>query len=132
MNHPGFPVIPGGKTNKMAKQTDTVDDYIGSRPEDVREILREIRRRLRSAVPDAGETISYGIPTMTLGGKHLIYFGAWKRHISVYPVPSGDPEMEQQLAPYRSGKGTLKFGLSKPIPYDLIARVGAALADQRG
>jgi uncharacterized protein YdhG (YjbR/CyaY superfamily) len=78
----------------MAKQADTVDEYIGSCPEDVQQILREIRRRLRSAVPDADETISYGIPAMTLGGKHLIYFGAWKTHISVYPVPSGDAEME--------------------------------------
>ena len=115
----------------MAKQADTVDEYIGSCPEDVQEILREIRRRLHSAVPDASDTISYGIPTMTLGGKPVIYFGAWKTHISVYPVPSGDPEMEQEVAPYRSGKGTLRFGFSKPIPYDLIGRVGAALADQR-
>ena len=116
----------------MARQAATVDEYIGSFPEDVQAVLREVRRRLRAAVPDASETISYGIPTMTLAGKHLVYFGAWKTHISVYPVPSGNPEMDQQLAPYRAGKGTLKFGLSKPIPYDLIAQVGTALADQRG
>ncbi|MGN6794930.1 MAG: iron chaperone [Streptosporangiaceae bacterium] len=115
----------------MAKQATTVDEYISSCPDDVQEILREIRRRLHSAVPDTGETISYGIPTITRGGKHLVYFGAWKTHISVYPVPSGDEAMEQDLAPYRSGKGTLKFGLRKPIPYELIARVAAALAEQR-
>ena len=116
----------------MAKQAGTVDEYIGACPEDVQQVLREIRRRVHAAVPDAGETISYGIPTMTLAGKPVIYIGAWKTHISVYPVPSGDPAMEQELAPYRSGRGTLKFRLSKPIPYDLIARIAAELADQRG
>jgi uncharacterized protein YdhG (YjbR/CyaY superfamily) len=93
--------------------------------------LSEIRRRVRAALPDAGETISYGIPTITLAGTSLIYFGAWKTHISVYPVPSAGPALEQELAPYRSGKGTLKFGLRQPIPYDLITRVATALAGQR-
>src|SRR5262245_46786634 len=116
----------------MAKQAETVDAYIGACPEDVQQILHEIRRRVHAAVPDAGEKISYGIPAMTLAGKSLVHFGAWKTHISVYPVPSGEPELEQELAPFRSGKGTLTFALSKPIPYDLISRVAAALARQRG
>jgi len=115
----------------MAKQAATVDEYINSCPDEVQAILREVRRRVRVAVPDTGETISYGIPTITRAGKHLIYIGAWKTHISVYPVPSGDPELDEELAPYRSGKGTLKFGLRKPIPYELIARVAVALANER-
>lgn len=116
----------------MAKQAQTVDEYIGACPQDVQQILGEIRRRVHAAVPDTGEKISYGIPAMTLAGQGLVYFGAWKTHISVYPVPSGDAAMEQELAPFRSGKGTLKFPLDEPIPYDLIARVATALADQRG
>ena len=69
---------------------------------------------------------------MTLAGKHLIYFGAWKSHISVYPLPSADAAVTRELAPYLAGKGTLKFGLGKPIPYELIGQVAAALAAQRG
>ena len=115
----------------MANQAATLDEYISACPDDVQEILREIRGRLQSAVPGTGETISYGIPTITLAGRHLIYFAAWKTHISVYPVPTGDPAMEQELAPYRSGRGTLKFALRKPIPYELIGRVAAALANER-
>jgi hypothetical protein len=33
------------------------------------------------------------------------------------------------LEPYLSGKGTLKFPLRKPIPYELIGRVAALLAE---
>ncbi len=116
----------------MAKQAATVDEYIGSCPGDVQEIMREIRRRVHAAMPGAGEVISYGIPAVTLGGKQLIYFGAWKTHISVYPVPAGDAALQRDIAPYLAGKGTLRFGLGKPVPYELIERVAAALAAQRG
>ena len=115
----------------MATRAATVDEYIGSCPGDVQEILREIRRRLHDAVPGAGEVISYGIPAMTLGGKQLIYFAAWKTHISVYPLPAGDAALQRDIAPYLAGKGTLRFRLSKPVPYELIERVATALAAQR-
>ncbi len=115
----------------MASEATTVDENIRSCPQDVQAVLREIRRRVHAAIPEAGETISYGIPTMTLGGTRLLYFGAWKTHVSVYPVPGGDPALEQEMAPYQAGKGTLKFRFAKPIPYELIERVAAALASER-
>jgi uncharacterized protein YdhG (YjbR/CyaY superfamily) len=39
--------------------------------------------------------------------------------------------LERKLAPYQSGKGTLKFPLDKSIPYDLIERVVKSLVQQR-
>jgi uncharacterized protein YdhG (YjbR/CyaY superfamily) len=101
----------------------TVDGYIGSFPVDVKTILQEIRQTIRNAVPIAGETITYQIPTITLDGTALLYFAGWKHHISFYPVPTGDEAFEQQVEPYRSAKSTLKFPLSDPIPYDLIEQV---------
>jgi uncharacterized protein YdhG (YjbR/CyaY superfamily) len=101
----------------------TVDGYIGSFPVDVKTILQEVRRTIRNAVPIAGETTTYQIPTITLDGTALLYFAGWKHHISFYPVPTGDEAFEQQVEPYRSAKSTLKFPLSEPIPYDLIKQV---------
>ncbi len=119
----------------MAAKFDTVDDYIAAQPGEVQDILREIRRRALSAVPGAGEMISYGIPTITLNGHYVVYFAAWKHHISVYPVPDGDEDFEREIAPFRAAKGTLKFALAKPMPYELIEKVAALLAErgrQRG
>ena len=116
----------------MATTFATVDEYIGSFPDDVRIILEEIRRRIRAAVPEAAETISYQIPTFTLDGSAFVYFAGWKHHVAVYPIPSGDEAFEGELAPYRAAKGTLKFPLKQPIPFDLIERVAALLAAQRG
>ena len=110
----------------------TVDEYIGSFPASTQAVLEEIRRRIRSIVPDAGEVISYQIPAITVRGRHLVYFAGWKHHVSVYPLPDADDGLQQELAPYVAGKGTAKFPLSKPIPYDLIDRLVARLAQQRG
>lgn len=110
---------------------DTIDDYIASQPAEMGTILREVRRRVHEAVPGAGEMISYGIPTITLEGHYVVYFAGWKHHLSVYPVPRGDEDLRAEMEPYLTGKGTLKFPLGKPVPYDLIANVAAQLAAER-
>jgi uncharacterized protein YdhG (YjbR/CyaY superfamily) len=109
----------------------TIDEYIGAFPADVQTILGEVRARLRNAVPTAVEGISYGIPVLNVDGRYLVYFAGWKHHISVYPLPEGDAALDEQMEPYVAGKGTLKFPLSEPIPYDLIERVAALLLEER-
>jgi uncharacterized protein YdhG (YjbR/CyaY superfamily) len=115
----------------MAQHFDTVDAYIASFPAEVQEILQEIRRRCHAAVPGSGEMISYGMPTITLGGRYVVYFAAWAHHISLHPVPRGDDAFQREIAPYRAAKGTLKFPRGKPVPYGLVAEVAALLAKER-
>jgi uncharacterized protein YdhG (YjbR/CyaY superfamily) len=115
----------------MAQHFNSVQEYIASFPVEVQGNLQEIRRRCHAAVPDAGEMISYGIPTITMDGKYVVYFAGWAHHISVYPVPAGDANFEAEIAPYRSAKGTLKFPLGKPLPYELIEKTAALLAAER-
>ena len=115
----------------MAEKFATVDDYIRSFPEDVRATLERVRQTIRAVVPTADETISYDIPTFRLDGKYLVHFAGWKQHLSVYPIPSGDEAFEREIAPYRAGKGTLKFPFNQPIPYALIKRIVALQVTQR-
>ncbi len=116
----------------MAEKFSTVDEYIASFPAEVREVLEQVRRTVHAAVPGAGEKISYQIPTITLDGKSLLYFSGWKEHISVYPIPPVDDALATAIEPYRSGKGTLKFPLKDPIPYDVITRLTRAFVAARG
>ena len=115
----------------MPAQFSTIDEYIAAFPPDVQAILAEIRRTIARVLPEAGEVISYQIPAMTLGGKPLVYFAGWKNHISVYPLPAADADFDRELAPYLAGKGTARFPLRRPIPYELIGRLAALLAAQR-
>lgn len=99
-----------------------IDEYIAGFPRDVQEILEKIRMTIRKAAPAAEETIKYQIPTFTLKGD-LVHFAAYKDHIGFYPAPIGIEKFKNELSIYGSGKGTLKFPLDKPIPFDLISKL---------
>lgn len=101
----------------------TIDEYISSFPDDVQSVLRKLRKLIHSIEPDVKEDMSYKMPSFKLDKKPLVYFAAWKNHISFYPTPNGMEEFEKDLAPYKSGKGTAQFTLNKPIPYELIEKI---------
>lgn len=107
----------------MKNKSNSIDEYIDTFPEDVQTVLKQVRKTIKAAAPQAGEKISYGIPTFTLNGKYLIYFAGWKHHISIYPIPTADDSFNQEIAPYVAGKGTLKFPVDKPIPLKLITKI---------
>jgi uncharacterized protein YdhG (YjbR/CyaY superfamily) len=75
-------------TNKT--QFKTIDEYIGIFPENVQSILEKIRKTIQKTAREAVEKISCGILSFNLNGRNLVYFAAWKCHISLYPIPSGD------------------------------------------
>ncbi len=101
-----------------------IDEYIAGFPREVQEILGKIRETIREAAPDARETINYQIPTFTLEG-NLVHFAAFKKHIGFYPAPSGIEKFKLELSAYEGAKGSVKFPLDKPIPYELIREIVA-------
>jgi uncharacterized protein YdhG (YjbR/CyaY superfamily) len=63
------------------------------------------------------------MPCFKRGGKYVIYFAGYGKHVSVYPAPRGSMEFKDELAGYKGGVGTVQFPLDKPIPYALIERI---------
>lgn len=115
----------------MTKKFSNVDEYIHSFPEEIQQILRKIQQTIRQVIPNGEEVISYGIPTIKLGGRYVVYYSAWKDHISLYPIPGNNAELLNKLEPFKAGKGTLKFPLDQPIPYDVIKAVAAEFLRER-
>lgn len=113
----------------MAEKLTSVPQYLASLAEHVREPLELALERAQRVVPDPALVISYQIPTVTSAGRRIVHLAGWKAHLSIYPVPD-DEALQEEMAPYRAGQGTLKFPLNRPIPYDLIERVVAALYAQ--
>ncbi|HTX90428.1 MAG TPA: DUF1801 domain-containing protein [Anaerolineales bacterium] len=109
-------------TNKKGPRD--IDEYIAGFPKDVQEILEKIRKTIREAAPQAEEIINYQIPTFTLYG-NLVHFAGYKHHIGFYPTPSGIEKFKQELSVYEGAKGSVRFPLDRPIPYELIARIAA-------
>jgi uncharacterized protein YdhG (YjbR/CyaY superfamily) len=105
------------------KRFETIDEYIATFPRNVQDILEELRRIIRESAPESEETISYGIPTFDLNGRHLVHFAAYKNHIGFYPTSSGITQFKKELSRYELSKGTVRFPINEPIPFDLIRKI---------
>jgi uncharacterized protein YdhG (YjbR/CyaY superfamily) len=106
------------------KKYRTIEEYIALLPKEVRESMEKLRLVIKESAPEAEQKISYGLPTFDLKGKHLVFFGAFKKHISLYPVSSGMINaFKSELPQFQTSTGTLQFPLDKPIPYDLVKRI---------
>lgn len=102
--------------------SNVIDEYIANFPEDVQEILQKVRKMIRQIAPDAQEKINYGMPTFTLNG-NLVHFAGFKNHVGFYPTPSGIEKFKKELSKYEGAKGSVKFPLDQPIPYELIRKI---------
>lgn len=100
----------------------SIDEYIAGFPEDIREVLSQLRDRIRKTAPDAQEIISYQMPAYKLNGI-LVYFAAMTRHIGFYPASSGIEKFQKELSPYKTGRGSVQFPLNQPLPLSLIAKI---------
>jgi uncharacterized protein YdhG (YjbR/CyaY superfamily) len=105
------------------KQYSTIDEYVASFPEDLQAVLEKMRHTVRQVAPEAVETIAYQMPAFKLNGLSLVYFAAFKDHIGFYPLPSGTEAFKKELSAYKGGKGSVRFPLSKPIPYNLVKKI---------
>lgn len=104
--------------------TNEVDQYIAGFPKPVQDLLQKVRATVKKAAPDAMEVINYGIPTLQLQG-NLVHFAGYKNHIGFYPAPSGIEAFKKELSVYEGAKGSVKFPIDQPIPYDLITKITA-------
>lgn len=104
------------------KSSTQVDEYIQKYPQSVQLQLQKVRETIRSAAPNAEEAMAYGIPTYKLNG-NLIHFGASKSHIGLYPGSEAIDEFKSNLSNLELSKGTIRFLLTEPIPFDSISKI---------
>jgi uncharacterized protein YdhG (YjbR/CyaY superfamily) len=102
----------------------SVDDYLAALPEGPRAALDDLRKTIRGAAPEATEGISYQMPAFKHQGRFLVSFAAFKHHCSLFPA--SDAVMEaygEELKPYFSGKGTIRFTPDEPLPPALVRKI---------
>jgi uncharacterized protein YdhG (YjbR/CyaY superfamily) len=110
----------------------TVSTYIAKAPPQTRKALKALRAAIKSVAPGITERISYGIPTFDFDGRYLLYIAGFRDHVSVYPVTSGMiARYGKTIAPFRSGKGTLRFPLDEPVPIDLVVKLTRVRLEER-
>lgn len=107
----------------------SVDEYLAAVPTAAKERFDELRGIVRGVLPDAREVISYGILGYRMNPKRraVVYIGAFRDHVSIYPIPH-DPDLAERIAPYQRGRGTLWFPLDQPLDEALTRAIVSALA----
>lgn len=111
------------------KNVKGVDEYIANAPKELQEKLKELRAAIRSAVPDAAEKISYGMPYFGYKGR-LVYFALAKKHLGLYIPPPVIEEHQKELKDYVTAKSTVQFPLDKKLPIRLIKKLVKARVKQ--
>ena len=107
----------------MTGKTD-VDEYLAALPDVRRSQMQELRQILVAGAPEAEEAISYKMPALRMNGRFFMSYDAFKAHYSLFPSTEVmEKELGDELTPYLSGKGTLRFAAHKPLPADLIRRI---------
>ena len=82
--------------------------------------LNRIRKICLHTIPDAEETISYGVPTLKYKGKMLISFNAYPNHIGLYPGAAAVESLKPKLTGFETSKGTIRYTLENPLSDALI------------
>jgi uncharacterized protein YdhG (YjbR/CyaY superfamily) len=103
----------------------TVNDYLEALPEKEKEGLKELRRTIMAAVPDAVEKIRYHIPTFYYHGP-LVAFSVPKsrNHCSFHLMsPSLMASHKEELSSYDTTAATIRFSIDKPLPRALVEKL---------
>jgi len=54
-----------------------VEKYMGSLPEELRELLERVRETIRAAAPENEEKMSYGVPAFAIEGENVVLYAAF-------------------------------------------------------
>jgi uncharacterized protein YdhG (YjbR/CyaY superfamily) len=102
----------------------TVEDYLYALPEEQRTAMEKLRKTIKAAAPEATETIAYQMPAFKDRGRFLASYAAFKDHCSLFPASGAVRDaLGDELKPYLSGKGTIRFQASKPLPTTLVKKI---------
>jgi uncharacterized protein YdhG (YjbR/CyaY superfamily) len=101
-----------------------IDRYLAGLDEPQRSTLEALRKSIMDVVPGAEQCISYGMPAFKVQGKTVAGFAAFKNHLSYLPH-SGSvlATLTDDVAPYETSKGALKFAINNPLPKRLVKKL---------
>ena len=100
----------------------TIPAYISAQDEALRPRLWSVYDAIRSAIPEAEERLSWGMPTFWKG-RNIIHFAAARRHIGIYPGPEAVEVFAPRLTEYKTSKGAIQLPHDRPLPLALIAEL---------
>jgi uncharacterized protein YdhG (YjbR/CyaY superfamily) len=108
----------------MRGKPETIDEYLASVSPDRRVTLENLRRTIRTVVPEIEECISYSMPAFRLNGHVVAGLLATQKGCSYFPF-SGTmlAAIAGDLARYDQTKSALHFDAKRPLSAALVRRL---------
>jgi len=117
----------------MKRKVSTIDAYFATLSDPARRrALEDLRKKIRSVIPDAEECISYNLPAFRLQSVFVAGFSATTKGCSYFPF-SGTTltTLAKEVAKYDQTKGSLHFSPTKPLPLALVRKLIKARIGER-
>lgn len=101
-----------------------VDEYIAGSDGKARPILKEIRKVIKSTIPEAEERISWGVPFYRYYGL-LAGFSVFKNHASfglAFTLQEKDRKVLEEKG-YKTGSKTIQIRFDQKVPAVVIKKI---------
>lgn len=101
-----------------------IDEYLQTATPSQKVALEHIRDIVLTLAPEAEQGMGYGIPVFKYKKRPLIYFAAFKNHMSMFPASDEMiAAVGKDLEKFRAAKGTLHFTEEEPIPDAMLTKI---------
>lgn len=105
-----------------SKRPTTIAEYIRAAPREGQSHLRKLYAILKSAAPEAEETIKWGNPFF-VEPRFLFAFSAHKAHLSFAPTAAALAAFRKQLKQHKTTKNFLQIPYNQSLPEELIREI---------
>lgn len=101
-----------------------VDAYFANLPTPAAELTGALRDLARAAAPELTEELKWGSPAyLHPRGVIMLVIAAYSAHANIVFTPSTKDAFAVDLAPFATGKGSIKLPYGSNLPTDLLRRM---------
>jgi uncharacterized protein YdhG (YjbR/CyaY superfamily) len=118
--------VLGSAVLEVAMKSDatSVVGYISEEPAEWQPALRKLRAVCRRELRGYTETMTYGMPAYSRGGRTEIGFGKQAKYLSLYILKQPVFEAHRaQLVGLSLGKGVIRYQRPQQIDWDTVTRL---------
>ncbi|CAM3911550.1 iron chaperone [Rheinheimera salexigens] len=110
------------------------DAYIAAAPEEFQPLLVQLRAQLAKTLPDAEELIAYDMPGFGFGKSIIAGYAAFSKQCGLYVSKGAIIAHAEDIAAsgLKASKTGVTFSLRKPIPDELVEKLGLASREDLG